>query len=315
MSRIVSFLPSSTEILYEIGIGNQVVGVIHECKFPDDAKIKPRIISSSFEAAKLTSAEIDKKIVELARSGGAIYLIDDEKLRKSTPDLIVTQGVCEVCAPFTKEIEHAVSTLGYRPEILVLDPHDLDDILVSIMDIAERVGKITRGRELVVTLQKRIDYIMEKSEAIEGTNNQMQTAKVLCIEWIDPLYSAGHWIPQMVEIAGGVNGISSRGSPSRRISMDEIARFRPDKIILMPCGFDLNRALLESKILKNNNEWTDLQAVSENEVYAVNATAYFSKPGPRTVTGLEILAIIINPAKYADLVVPSNSFERITSAK
>jgi iron complex transport system substrate-binding protein len=315
MTRIVSFLPSSTEILFELGLGDQVVGVTHECKFPEDAMTKPRIINASFEAAKLSSTEIDQKIMELTRTGGDIYLIDDKKLQQSAPDLIVAQGVCEVCAPFTKEIERAVSMLGYRPDILVLDPHDLDDILISIMDIAEHVGRIQEGRKLVVSLRKRIDYIMEKSVAGVKTNNQMHRPKILCIEWINPLFSAGHWIPQMVEIAGGVNGISSRGNPSRRISMEEIIQFQPDKIILMPCGFDLSRTLQESKILKNNAKWTNLQAIQENEVYAVNATEYFSKPSSRTITGLEILAKIINPAQFADLAVPYNSFERVTNLR
>ena len=269
MTKIVSFLPSSTEILYELGIGDQVVGVTHECKFPEDAKTKPRVINSSFETAKLSSTEIDKKIVELAQTGGDIYLIDDKKLTESTPDLIVAQGVCEVCAPFTKEIERAVSILGYRPDILVLDPHDLDDILVSVMDIAEHVNRIKKGRELVASLQKRIDHIKAKSAASMRINNRVQRPKVLCIEWIDPLFIAGHWIPQMVEIAGGVNGISSRGSPSRRISLDEILRLQPDKIILMPCGFDLDRTLQESRILKKNAKWANMKAVKENEVYAV----------------------------------------------
>ena len=313
MTRIVSFLPSSTEILYELGLGDQVVGVTHECKFPEDAKTKPKIINSSFEAARLSSTEIDKKIVELTRTGGNIYLIDDKKLKQSSPDLIIAQGVCEVCAPFTKEIERAVSMLGYKPDILVLDPHDLDDILISVIDIAERVGSIKKGRELVVSLRKRIDYIMEKSVVRTETNNKMYKPKVLCIEWIDPLFSAGHWIPQMVEIAGGVNGINSRGSPSRRMSIEEIIQFQPDKIILMPCGFNLNRTLQELKILKNNTKWINLHAIQKNEVYAVNATEYFSKPGPRTITGLEILAKIINPAQFADLEVPYNSFERITN--
>jgi iron complex transport system substrate-binding protein len=308
MTRIVSFLPSSTEILYELGLGDQIVGVTHECKFPEDAKTKPKIINSSFDAAKLSSTEIDKKIVELTRIGGDIYLIDDKKLKKSAPDLIIAQGVCEVCAPFTKEIERAVSMLGYRPDTLVLDPHDLDDILISIMDIAERVDRIKEGRELVVSLRKRMDYIIGKSVV------RAEKPKVLCIEWMDPLFSAGHWIPQMVEIAGAVNGISSRGSPSRRISMDEVMQFQPDKIILMPCGFGLGRTLLECKVLKKNNDkWTNLQAIQENEVYAVNANEYFSKPGPRTITGLEILAKIINPAQFAELEVPYNSFERITN--
>jgi iron complex transport system substrate-binding protein len=313
MTRIVSFLPSSTEILYELGLGDQVVGVTHECKFPEDAKTKPRIINSSFETDKLSSTEIDKKIVELARTGGDIYLIDDKKLKESAPDLIIAQGVCEVCAPFTKEIERAASMLGYSPDVLVLDPQDLDDILISIMDIAERVNRIKEGRELVVSLRKRIGYIMDKSVVRIQTKNKMHRPKILCIEWIDPLFTAGHWIPQMVEIAGGANGISSRGSPSKRISMEDITQFQPDKIILMPCGFDLSRTLQESRILNENAEWTNLQAIQANEVYAVNATDCFSKPSPRAIIGLEVLAKIINPSQFADLEVPPNSFERITN--
>jgi iron complex transport system substrate-binding protein len=166
------------------------------------------------------------------------------------------------------------------------------------------------GRELVVSLRKRIDYIIGKSVARVETNNQMYRPKVLCIEWNDSLCSAGHWIPQMVEIAGGV---SLRGSPSRRISMEEIIQFQPDKVIFISCGFDLNRTLQECKIFKNNVKWTNLQAIQENEVYAVNATEYFSKPGPRTITGLEILAKIVNLAQFAELEVPYNSFERITN--
>src|SRR5919202_775370 len=161
--RIVSFLPSSTEILYEIGAGSQIVGVTHECKYPDDAKRKPRVINASFYANKMNSKQIDQKIIELIRSGTDIYVINDEKLREAKPDLIIAQGICEVCAPFAKEIDRAVSILGYRPDTLVLDPHDLDDILTSIMDIAERVNRVTEGRKLVVSLQKRIDSIRMRS--------------------------------------------------------------------------------------------------------------------------------------------------------
>jgi iron complex transport system substrate-binding protein len=313
MARIVSFLPSSTEILYKLGLGDQIVGVTHECKYPEDAKTKPRIVNSSFDAAKLNSTDIDRKIAEIMKTGGDIYLIDDKMLKQARPDLIIAQGVCEVCAPFTKEIDRAVSVLGYKPDILVLDPHDLDDILISIMDIAERVSRIKEGRRLVASLQKRIDNIRTRAASHRMNSiSKEPRSTVLCIEWIDPFYSAGHWIPQMVEIAGGVNRISSRGSPSRRISIDEIIDCQPDKIVLMPCGFDVDRTLREARILGNNERWKNLEAVQRNEVYAVNANEYFSKPGPRTITGLEILAKIIDPASFGDFDVPSNSFERMT---
>jgi iron complex transport system substrate-binding protein len=315
--RIVSFLPSSTEILYEIGAGSQIVGVTHECKYPDEAKRKPRVINSSFDASKMNSKEIDQKIVELMQSGRDIYLIDDQKLREANPDLIIAQGVCEVCAPFAKEINRATSVLGYKPDVLVLDPHDLDDILVSIMDIGERVGKVTEARILVVSLQKRIDDIRKRAghRGIGGHtyNNKSNTKrKILCIEWINPFFTAGHWVPQMVEIAGGINGLSSRAQPSHRLhDIDEIRKFNPDKIILMPCGFDLHRTLREAKTLETNNKWKSLQVVQNNEVYAVNAGAYFSKPGPRTITALEILAKIIDPEGFGNIKVPSDSYCKV----
>jgi iron complex transport system substrate-binding protein len=315
--RIVSFLPSSTEILYEIGAGPQIVGVTHECKYPDDAKRKPRVINASFDANKMNSKQIDQKIIELMQSRTDIYVINDEKLREAKPDLIIAQGICEVCAPFAKEIDRAFSILGYKPDTLVLDPHDLDDILTSIMDIAERVNRVTEGRKLVVSLQKRIDNIRmrigRRTSGDEGKkkNKNKNKPKVLCLEWIDPFFTAGHWVPQMVEIAGGIYGLSYSGQPSRRINhIDEIRKFNPDKIILMPCGFNVERTLKEGKILETNDKWKSLQSVQNNEVYAVNAGAYFSKPGPRTITGLEVIAKIIDPEGFEDIKVPTDSFSK-----
>jgi len=188
----VSFLPSSTEIVYAIGAGDQITGVTHECKYPDDAKSKPRVIDSAFDPTNMTSREIDNKIVGLMKTGGNIYVINDEKLKEAKPDLIIAQGVCEVCAPFTKEIDRAGSVLGYKPDLLILDPHDLEDILVSIMDIAERVGRVNEGRKLVVSLQKRVDNIRRivekrreaKRGSINGIENPTNGAnpRIICIE-------------------------------------------------------------------------------------------------------------------------------------
>lgn len=212
--------------------------------------------------------------------------------------------------------------MGYKPDLLVLDPHDLDDILVSIMDIAEKVGRVIEGRKLVVSLQNRIDNIRiivgerrgKKRVSTNGIDNTINkiSPRIVCIEWIDPFFVAGHWVPQMVDIAGGSNGLGGMGQPSRRISIDEIIEFNPDKIILMPCGFDINRTLKEAKTLGNNEKWKSLQAVRRNEVYAVNANAYFSKPGPRTITGLEILAKIIDPEGFGNIELLSDSFTKIT---
>jgi iron complex transport system substrate-binding protein len=303
--RIVSFLPSATETLYQLGVGSEIVGVTHECKFPAQARKKPRVIRPSFDSARMTGRQIDNKIVELMRSGNDIYVVDEKVLKRANPDLIVAQGLCEVCSPFTKEISRAVNILGGRPDVLVLDPHDLEDILVSIMDVAEKVGRIREGSRLVASLQKRID-------AVRNLNIKSKP-RVLCIEWLDPLFTAGHWVPQMVEYAGGINGLSTAGEQSRRMEIDEAVQFDPDIIALMPCGFEISRTLKELPALARNEKWQSLRAVRNDNVYAVNANAYFSKPGPRTVTGLEILAKIFHRKVPVRINVPKGSYKKVSA--
>lgn len=309
--RIASFLPSATETLYELGAGNQIVGVTHECKYPPQARKKPRVIQSSFDPGRMTGREIDNKIVELMHSGKDIYIVDENTLKRVSPDLIVAQGLCEVCSPFTKEINRAVSLLGDRqPDVLVLDPHDLDDILVSIMDVAEKIGKVREGRKLVASLQKRIDVVRSSSSSSMKVKRR---PKVLCIEWIDPLFTAGHWVPQMVEYAGGINSLSSTGEPSRRMDIDEAVQLDPDIIVLMPCGFDIEQTLKELPALARNEKWKSLRAVKNGNVYSVNANAYFSKPGPRIVVGLEMIAKILHPETSQHIRVPKGSYKKINT--
>src|SRR5574337_1309428 len=265
-TRIVSFLPSATEILYELGVGDQVLAVTHECNFPAEAKTKPRVIHSSFDPQKMSSQEIDNKVVELVTSGKDIYILDEQVLKKANPDLIISQGICEVCSPYTREIDKAVSLLEGKPEVLVLDPKNLDEILQNIIQVGNRVGKQEKAKDYTIKLQKRIDHIKDTLK--------ISRPKVLCIEWLDPLFSAGHWVPQMVDIAGGINGISGTGNRSRRIKLDEIMSFDPDIIVLMPCGFDVSRTALEYGKLFENEKWKKLRAVKTGKVYAVNANDY-----------------------------------------
>ncbi|MGB9169156.1 MAG: cobalamin-binding protein [Nitrososphaeraceae archaeon] len=303
--KIVSFLPSATEILYEIGAGSQIIGVTHECKYPEDAKLKPRVINSAFDASTMTSKDIDQKIVELYSNGMDIYIVNDQILTDLKPDLIVAQGICEVCSPFTKEIKRAISVLEYNPEILILDPRNLKDILTNIEEIAKKVDKVKAGQKLIESLTKKINLIQKIIEMKNKGNLQ----RVLCLEWIDPFFTAGHWVPEMIEIAGGINGLSKTGEQSRRTTIGEIKDFDPDKIILMPCGFDIDRTLIEyNRTIKKDIEWNSLKAVKNLEIYAVDAGSYFSKPGPRTFSGVEILAKIIHPHDFKHITVPSNSF-------
>jgi iron complex transport system substrate-binding protein len=303
-NRIVSFLPSATEILYELGVGDQIVGVTHECNYPEQAKSKPRVIHSSFDPNTMTSKEIDDKVVDLMHSGKDIYILDDDVLKKARPDLIVAQGLCEVCSPYTKEISRAFKILDNKPEVIILEPHNLENILENIITIGNKVGRKNEAQKLVLELERRMQYVNRRS--IEPPK------RVLCLEWLDPFFIAGHWVPQMVEMAVGINGLGSGGDPSRRMKIEEAVEYDPDIIVLMPCGFDINRTILEYKKLKDNKKWQELRAVQNGEVYAVNANEYFSKPGPRTITGLEILAKIIHPESYSEIKVPNDSFQKIT---
>ena len=302
-NRIVSFLPSATEILYELGVGDQVLAVTHECNYPKEASSKPRVIKSSFDPEKMTSHEIDNKVVELVHTQKDIYILDEQVLKKANPDLIVAQGICEVCSPYTREINRAVEILDGKPQVLILDPKNLDDILENVIQVGNKVNKIREAQDFVARLQERILDIKDIPK--------IARPKILCIEWLDPLFTAGHWVPQMVEIAGGINGISTVGEKSRRMDIDEIIKFDPDILVLMPCGFDIKRTMLEYEKLSENWKWNSLGAVEQGQVYAVNANEYFSKPGPRTVTGLEILAKIIHPDTFKDLPIPRNSVQRI----
>jgi iron complex transport system substrate-binding protein len=240
-----------------------------------------------------------------------IYIINDNLLKELRPDIIVAQGICEVCSPFTKEIKRAISILGYNPELIILNPSDILDILDNIYEVSKSVGKIKEGENLVKSLEDKINKIKKITEL----KNKKDLPKILCLEWLHPFFTAGHWVPEMVEIAGGINGLSKPKEQSRRTSIEEIKKFDPDKIILMPCGFNIERTIHEYKntttTLNENQEWNNLRAIKNNELYAVDAGSYFSKPGPRTITGIEILAKIISPNEFNNIKTPENSYSKL----
>jgi len=302
--RIVSFLPSATELLYELGVQDKIFGVTHECLYPEEAKSKPRVINSVFNADIMNSKEIDDKIVELMRNGMEVFTLDEKNLIAAKPDLIISQEICEVCSAYTGQVNKALSILDKKPEVHVLNPVDLDGILASIDDLAKKIGKEKEGTILRKSLEKRIEFIKDKKFE--------KRPQVLCVEWINPFFTSGHWVPEMVEISGGKNLISRKGERSRRMTFEEIKKSSPELIIMMPCGFDTERTISEYKnVLENNTDWTKLDAVKSNNVYAVDANSYFSKPSIRTITGLEVLAKIIHPQMFSDLRVPQNSFKQI----
>ncbi len=302
--RIVTFLPSATELIYSLGADDKLFGVTHECNYPSDAKTKPRVISSVFDPASMSSKQIDDKICQLMTDGKQIYNLNKENLLNAKPDLIISQDICEVCSAHTEHVKIAMDMLEKKPEVYTMDPHDVDEILVCIMDISKMIGKETEGNELVDSLVKRLEFV--KSKTFEDK------PKIVAIEWVDPFFTSGHWIPEMIESAGGENLISTEKMPSRKMELEEIKEANPDIIIMMPCGFDVKRTVSEyNNVLTNNPDWHELKAVKEKNVYAVDANSYFSKPSLRTITGIEILAKIIHPDVFGDLQLPKNSFVKI----
>jgi iron complex transport system substrate-binding protein len=305
INRIVSFLPSATELLYEFGVDEKLFGVTHECKYPENAKLKPQVISSVINSDELTSNEINNITCTLLNDGKNIFELDEKNLLDANPDLIISQETCEVCAAYTTEVKTALDILPKKPKLYSMDPHNLNEIIQSVIKLGKILQKEKKALEIVHSLQQRIKNIQNLK------NEKMPT--VLAIEWIEPFFTAGHWIPEMIEFAGGINLISKTGEHSRRMDLVEMKNSDPDIIILMPCGFDTIRTLFEyDAILKNNSTWNSLNAVKNNQVFAVDANSFFSKPSIRTVEGLEILAKIIQPDKFKDLTVSDGSFSHIS---
>ena len=302
--RIVTFLPSATELIYNLGADDKLFGVTHECNYPIDAKTKPRVISSVFDPALMSSKQIDDKICQLMTDGKEIYNLNEENLLNAKPDLIISQNICEVCSAHTEHVNMAVNMLEKKPEVYTMDPHNVDEILMSIKDISKMIGKEKEGNELINSLLKRLEFV--KSKMCE------ERPKVVAIEWVDPFFTSGHWIPEMIATAGGENLISIEKMPSRKMKLEEIKSANPDIIVMMPCGFDVKRTISEyNNVLAENPDWNELKAVEENSVYAVDANSYFSKPSLRTITGIEILAQIIHPNIFGSLQLPEDSFTKI----
>jgi iron complex transport system substrate-binding protein len=290
--RIVSLLPSGTEIVYALGLGDELVGVTHECDFPPEARGKPVLTGSGLAGRSLTSREIDDSVRELRASGAGTYSLDVGLLAELRPDVIITQGLCDVCAVPHGVVRRAVPSLPTRPRVYSLDPASVGDVLSDVKTIGDATGRQARARDVIAGLRARIDAVTLASARVESI------PRVFCLEWLDPPWTAGHWVPEMVGMAGGFDALGGIGQPSRRTTWPEIAAFAPEVMILMPCGFDLARTLGELERTELPPEWSGLPAVRSGRVYAVDGSAYFNRPGPRLVNGLELLAAIIHPELF-----------------
>jgi iron complex transport system substrate-binding protein len=303
--RVASLLPSATEMVYFAGAGDALVGVTHECDHPTGVERLPTLTSSKI-GHDMTSAEIDAAVEKHLTDTGSIYALDADLLEKLAPDLIITQGLCDVCAISMDLVEEAVAGLKNEPEILSLNPTSLHDVLRDAIRVGEALGRGDETREKVAALEARLVRV---EETVAG----LPRPRVGSIEWLAPPFSSGHWVPEMVRIAGGEELFAGAGEPSARITWEEVFEAAPEVLILMPCGFGTGRAIEEGRrVLPGLSGWDDLPALRNGRVWAVDANSYFSRPAPRLVDGVEILARIFHPEAFHGAPDPKDAVRLAT---
>jgi iron complex transport system substrate-binding protein len=282
--RIISLVPNGTEILFALGAGDLVVGVSHECDWPAEARHRP-ILTGSALPASTSAAEIDQAVAAQVGNGLSLYTLDEHKIAELAPDLIVTQELCPVCAVSTEQVDDAVRPLPLCPEILSLNPQSLADVFADIRAVGQATGRTGEAAALLLGLEERLAAVRSRVAARTGAK-----PRVLALEWLDPPFAGGHWVPEMVAAAGGIDVLAQPGDASRRLTWDEVAAADPDLIVVMPCGFDAAGAQAQLDLIAQCPEWQRLRAVQAGRVYPVDANGCFSRPGPRLVDGIEQLA-------------------------
>lgn len=291
--RVVSLIASATEVVCALGHGASLVGRSHECDFPESVKALPACTSPKFDPDG-TSYQIDQRVKAIVQESLSVYRVDGELLRQLEPDVIVTQSQCEVCAVSLREVERCVCAwLSKCPRLVSLEPNALADVWSDIEKVADALKVPDRGSELVASLQARMAAIAQRAAA------RPTRPTVACIEWIDPLMAAGNWVPELVEMAGGVNLFGLAGKHAPWLTWEELCSRDPDVIVLMPCGFDLPRCRKDLPLLKARPGWSGLKAVRSGQVYLTDGNQYFNRPGPRLVESLEIMAELLHPHAFA----------------
>jgi len=304
--RICSLLPSATEILFALGLEDSVMGVTHECDFPLAASKKPALIQPRLDPTA-PAAVINQRVSEIIQLGESIYAVRDDLLRAIEPDLIITQDLCHVCAASSDDLATALSKLKKQPRILTLAPHTLADVWGDIRRVGAATGTDEAANALAEKLRAEVDAIRGK------TKSARPTPRVACIEWLDPLYNAGHWVPEMVEYAGGIDVLAHAGKPSVQIASEDVIAAQPDVLVIMPCGYDAARAAKEFRATLFPHDWRDVPAVRNNSVFAVDANSYFSRSGPRLAQGIAILAQIFH-SDFVTSEAPTIACEQISTA-
>ncbi|HEX7939637.1 MAG TPA: cobalamin-binding protein [Gemmatimonadaceae bacterium] len=302
--RIVSLLPSATEIICQLGLENQLVGVTHECDFPASVLKLPKV-TRTLIPTDASSAEIDRLVRERMSGMNALYSLDTAALEQLRSDIIVTQALCDVCAVAEDEVRDAACMLPNLPPVVNLEPETLDEVLACFQQVADAVGEPRRAAPVVKRLRSRIDAVVKpRAESREpraqgrepkAESPKLRAPRVALLEWLDPPFSTGHWNPELIRLAGGVDGLGTEGAKSRTLKWSEVVAYQPDVVLISCCGFTMERSMQDVPLLDAVPGWSDVPAVRDGRVYVTDGAAYFSRPGPRLVDSLELLAHVIHP--------------------
>jgi iron complex transport system substrate-binding protein len=295
--KICSFLPSATEILYALELGESVAGITYECDYPEEARKKPVVVNTRL-VASANAADIDRQVNEFMARHESLYRIETELLREIQPDLIVTQDLCRVCAASPGDLGSALAFLPRVPEVVNLNPHTLDDVWNDVLTVGRATGRGERAEAVVAQLRGRVEAVEHAMAGVKARPH------VLCLEWLAPPFIAGHWVPEMVARAGGVDVLGRAGESSYPIEWREILHSKPEVIVIMPCGYHLRQAMEEFQRTHLPPSWMELPAVADGRVFVVDASSYFSRPGPRLADGVEILAHLCHPGRVAMPAAP-----------
>jgi iron complex transport system substrate-binding protein len=287
--RIVSLPPSATEVLFALGFDREIVGVSHECDFPPRAKTKTAVIHSRLPH-DASPAEIDRLVRDYVARGESLYAVDSDVLEALTPDLIVTQDLCHVCAASPDDLASTLARFRKRPEVLCLNPQDLGDVWRDVLRMGEETLRFPRAQELLEKVGTRLGEIQK------DLDGQSERPRVVLLEWLQPFYVGGHWVPEMIQFSGGVDVLGKPATPSRRVTMEEVVEAAPDVLLIAPCGYRKDRAAAEYLSLSLPDEWRNIPAVRAGRVYALDANSYVSRPSLRLVTGIAAMAKAMHPA-------------------
>jgi iron complex transport system substrate-binding protein len=290
--RICSLLPSATEVIAALGLRDELVGVSHECDYPPSVRNVPIMVEPMIPSHGLASDDIDRQVRQLVASGQRLYRLKDHLLREARPDLVLSQNLCHVCAVTPDQLHDALRSMTHQPTVLTLNPGTVDDVIDDVVRIGDAAGRSTEGHRLAAHLRDRLEAVHRRVQSIA------HCPRVVCIEWLSPLFVAGHWVPEMVQLAGGQDVLAQPGGPSRVVTWDEVLAAAPDALIVMPCGFSVEQTHTELlQLMQQPGQWQLSPTLAEH-TYLVDASSYFSRPGPRLIDGIELLAAILHPTDH-----------------